>query len=173
MKRLMKVSIVLIVAVAMLSVGGLSMASNLGKQVSAPVAPTMHVDSTSGNFGPSPSSAMPRPHAVEQSFNAVGGCRGWNGVVIPCTATVLEFGPGDVNTYMFDAWVEGEGTAAFWECLNHSGDNLYSLAFSDCYGLLTWLASYSYPIMQWWAHFGAGVGFSWGSANQYIGWFAF
>jgi hypothetical protein len=85
------------------------------------------------------------------------------------TLLSIGFTTPQINTFMYNAWIEGDDTASFWQCAAATG-NIYTTAFSDCYGMLTWLSSYSFPIMQYTAYIGRTVIFRWFEpANTYDG----
>jgi hypothetical protein len=85
------------------------------------------------------------------------------------TLLSVGFTASQINTFMYNAWVEGDDTASFWQCAAATG-NIYTTAFSDCYGMLTWLSPYSFPIMQYAARIGQAVIFRWFEpANTYDG----
>lgn len=54
-------------------------------------------------------------HAVEQSLHATGGCRGWNGVQVPCNGNYgIYFSPSDELWVRYINAFVGHGWAGNW-----------------------------------------------------------
>ena len=110
--------------------------------------------------------------ATDQAL--LGGCRSWDGSVVPCTAVVpVSFTPSDISGFEYLLWAFGSVTnAAYWECsANASYDqSTYSLTYDDCFGLLTWLGAYTDPLLNLAKAYNCWIEFDFTFGGQYLGW---
>lgn len=90
-----------------------------------------------------------------------------------CKTWEVRQSAAQINSLMFLAYFYGPSTAAVDMCNSEGEYPVFSPGWWDCYGWDTSVNN-TYPIMQFWAHYGYGIDAQWQIPfNNYLGYYAY